>query len=244
MAKILIIDNDLKLVEKYDEFFRDEKSIEIVGKTYNGKEAIEFIESNTDFDLIILELVLPIIDGFEVLDYLEEHNIKKKVIITSSFKSKEVIKKIYDYDVEYFLFKPFNLNRVKNVIQGFKSFNKYDVMVNLKNKLHDLGMPSSILGYYYVRDAIVMVYDNPKYIRNITKVLYPEISLRYDTTSQRVERLIRHAIEVSWLRGNMDVMDDIFGNSVDINKGKPTNSEFIITLAEILRLENDTSIDW
>ena len=103
--------------------------------------------------------------------------------------------------------------------------------------LHELGMPSHIKGYQYIREAISMVYDNPEIVGAITKELYPELADRFDTTVSRVERAIRHAIEVSWNRGDWDLIDDIFGHSVDVDKAKPTNSEFIVTLADKLRME-------
>ena len=103
--------------------------------------------------------------------------------------------------------------------------------------LHDLGMPSNIKGYQYVREAISMVYTNPDIVGGITKELYPELASKFDTTVSRVERAIRHAIEVSWNRGDWDLMEEVFGHSVDIDKAKPTNSEFIVTIADKLKLE-------
>ncbi len=240
MKKVLIVEDDKELINKYTKYFKNDNSIQIVEILNDGRKAIDFIELNKEFDLIILDLVLPYADGFEVLDYLRKNNIKKRVIVTSAFKSNEVIRKAQEYNIDYFLLKPFELNSLKNKIDGFDSHN-VNIMISLKDKLHNLGMSSSLLGYYYVSEAIMMVYNDPKYMKNITKLLYPEISIKYNTTSQRVERLIRSAIEVSWLRGNMEAMDKLFGNSVDINKGKPTNSEFIITLAELLKLENNSN---
>ena len=109
--------------------------------------------------------------------------------------------------------------------------------MQVTNVLHALGIPSHIKGYQYIRSAILMVYDNPSFIGGITKELYPDLSIKYNTSIQRVERAIRHAIEVSWLRGDIDLMEEIFGHSVDIDKAKPTNSEFIVTIADKLRLD-------
>ena len=108
---------------------------------------------------------------------------------------------------------------------------------SISRLLHELGMPSHIKGYQYIREAVSMVYDKPDIIGGITKELYPELAIKFDTTVSRVERAIRHAIEVSWNRGDWDLMEDVFGHSVDIDKAKPTNSEFIVTLADKLRLE-------
>ena len=103
--------------------------------------------------------------------------------------------------------------------------------------LHELGVPSHIKGYQYIREGIAIIYNNPEVIGGITKELYPQIAKKFDITVSRVERAIRHAIEVSWNRGNWDLMEDIFGHSVDIDKAKPTNSEFIVTVADKMRLE-------
>ena len=112
-----------------------------------------------------------------------------------------------------------------------------NLQISISRMLHELGMPSHIKGYQYIREAISMVYDNPEIVGGITKELYPELATKFDTTVSRVERAIRHAIEVSWNRGDWDLMEDVFGHSVDIDKAKPTNSEFIVTVADKLRLE-------
>ena len=111
------------------------------------------------------------------------------------------------------------------------------LQIEITNLLHSLGIPSHIKGYQYIRTAILMVYENPSFIGGITKELYPNISVRFNTSIQRVERAIRHAIEVAWLRGDIDLMEEIFGHSVDIDRAKPTNSEFIVTIADKLRLD-------
>ena len=112
-----------------------------------------------------------------------------------------------------------------------------NLQINISRMLHSLGMPSHIKGYQYVREAISMVYSNPEIVGGITKELYPELASKFDTTVSRVERAIRHAIEVSWNRGDWDLMEEVFGHSVDIDKAKPTNSEFIVTVADKLKLE-------
>ena len=124
----------------------------------------------------------------------------------------------------------------KDTLKTLNLFNN-NLQQSISRILHELGMPSHIKGYQYIRTAITMVYDNPEIVGAITKELYPELADRFDTTVSRVERAIRHAIEVSWNRGDWDLMDDIFGHSVDVDKAKPTNSEFIVTLADKLRME-------
>lgn len=113
-----------------------------------------------------------------------------------------------------------------------------ELLLEVTRVLHNLGIPSSTKGYQYIRSAIMMVYYNPSLIGHITKKLYYDLSSIFNTSSQRIERAIRHAIETSWNRGDIELMDSIFGHSIDIEKSKPTNSEFIITIADMLRIEN------
>lgn len=120
---------------------------------------------------------------------------------------------------------------------GFTSTYDYDLKISVTKILHELGVPSHIKGYQYIREGILLLYNNPDIVGGITKELYPEIASRFDTSVSRVERAIRHAIEVSWNRGNLDLMEEVFGHSVDYDKAKPTNSEFIVTVADKLKLE-------
>ena len=152
---------------------------------------------------------------------------------------------IRDSGVNYYVLKPFDLvdleNRILEVFNNVsgKVINLYhsNLQISITKMLHELGMPSHIKGYQYIREGISMIYNDPNLIGGITKELYPELADRFETTVSRVERAIRHAIEVSWNRGNWDYMEEIFGHSVDIDKAKPTNSEFIVTVADKLRLE-------
>ena len=158
-----------------------------------------------------------------------------------------MIRKVSELGVSYFMLKPFELKdlekRIKEVSTGIKyggeAIDLYhnNLQVAITKVLHELGVPSHIKGYQYIREGISIVYEKPEIVGGITKELYPEISKKFDTTVSRVERAIRHAIEISWNRGNWQLMEDIFGHSVDIDKAKPTNSEFIVTVADKLRLE-------
>jgi two-component system response regulator (stage 0 sporulation protein A) len=172
----------------------------------------------------------------------------KPVIISTSYNSDEMIRRVSEYGVKYFLLKPYELSDLENrIVELFNDNNKESKNINIYNNnlqisvtkiLHELGVPSHIKGYQYIREGIMLLYDNPEMVGGITKELYPEIASKFDTTVSRVERAIRHAIEVSWNRGDWDLMDEIFGHSVDIDKAKPTNSEFIVTVADKLRLEH------
>ena len=131
------------------------------------------------------------------------------------------------------------LDTKKNKNQNNKNIDFYhsNLQIAITKVLHELGIPSHIKGYQYIREGIGIVFEKPETIGGITKELYPELASKFDTTVSRVERAIRHAIEVSWNRGSWDLMEEIFGHSVDIDKAKPTNSEFIVTIADKLRLE-------
>ena len=159
--------------------------------------------------------------------------------------SLEVIKKCAEVGVSYYMLKPFRYEDLESHIISAMTAKDNSLIVKDKDLkqaittlLHSLGIPSHIKGYLYIRDGIDLMYNHPSMIGAITKELYPEIAQKYDTTTSRVERAIRHAIEVSWSRGDYDLMEEIFGHSVDYDRAKPTNSEFIATLADKLRLDH------
>ena len=145
--------------------------------------------------------------------------------------------------------KPFDMSDLEKRINTLKelstpnmgkvtSFIDNSLQTTITKMLHELGIPSHIKGYQYIREGISILYDDPNMIGNITKKLYPELAKRYDTTTSRVERAMRHAIEVGWIRSDWKMTEDLFGQSVDFDKAKPTNSEFLVTLADKLRLDN------
>ena len=246
--KLLVVDDNAGLVGLINEYFRSSGKIEVVKCASDGDEAINILKENKiDFDLMLLDLVMPKKDGISVLEYMKQNNIKKKVIVMTSYNEEETIRDVAEYGVRYYCLKPFDLedlnSKIIQVITNKRNNDKIielenkDIQIKVSNLLHALGIPSNIKGYQFIRSAILMVYDKPSLIGGITKELYPDLSIKFDTSVQRVERAIRHAIEVSWLRGDIDLMDDIFGHSVDIDKAKPTNSEFIVTIADKLRLE-------
>ena len=247
-TRILVVDDNRSLVEMIKEYFSDNADIKIAHEAYDGAEAIRKIESKEeDFDVMLLDLIMPNKDGISVLEYMKEKNISKKIIVLTSYNTQEMIRKVSELEVNYFMLKPFELNdlekRIIEVTNGVKyggeSLDLYhnNLQVSITKTLHELGVPSHIKGYQYIREGVSIVYERPEIVGGITKELYPEIAKKYDTTVSRVERAIRHAIEISWNRGNWQLMEDIFGHSVDIDKAKPTNSEFIVTVADKLRLE-------
>ncbi|CCY93913.1 stage 0 sporulation protein (Two-component response regulator) [Firmicutes bacterium CAG:884] len=245
--KVLIIDDNVSLIQMVKEYFKDSSKIKVVLESYDGKDGIEVIDSKKDeYDVIVLDLIMPKKDGMYVLKEMRSRGIDKKVIVATSYNAGEVIREVAEYGVNYLILKPFDLEdlekRIIEVCSKKKEsktidFETHNLQVSITKMLHELGIPSHIKGYQFLRDAINIVFDRPDVIGGITKELYPELAGKYDTTVSRVERAIRHAIEVSWNRGSWDMMEELFGHSVDIDKAKPTNSEFIVTLADKLRMD-------
>jgi len=244
---VLMIDDNVNLIEMVKEYFKDNSNINITLEAHDGQEGIEIITNNQDkIDLIILDLIMPKQDGFYVLKEMKKRGINKKVIVATSYNAAEVIREVSEYGVSYYVLKPFDLTTLENRICDITSkqinnqnidFYNSNLQVSITKMLHELGIPSHIKGYQYIREAVGIIFDKPDIIGGITKELYPELASKFDTTVSRVERAIRHAIEVSWNRGNLDFMEELFGYSVDIDKAKPTNSEFMVTIADKLRLD-------
>ncbi len=244
--RVLMIDDNQSLVDMIKEYFENHNKIEVVLSCKDGEEGLKtIIDRQEEYDVILLDLVMPKKDGLYVLDELNKRGIAKNIIVETSYNEPKVIRKVSEYGVDYYILKPFDLTDLENkILEVFnnltsKTINLYhsNLQISITKMLHELGMPSHIKGYQYIREGISMIYNDPSLIGGITKELYPELASKFDTTVSRVERAIRHAIEVSWNRGNWDYMEEIFGHSVDIDKAKPTNSEFIVTVADKLRLE-------
>ena len=248
--KVLMIDDNESLVNMVKEYFKENKNIEISLEAYDGLEGYRLIEENkNDYDVVILDLIMPKKDGIYVLEEINKNNISAKVIVATSYNDAKIIRQVSEMGVSYFVLKPFDLEDLeKRIIEAYNYDNKDGKSIDLKhsnlqitvsNILHELGIPSHIKGYQYIREGIGMIYSKNGKVGSITKDLYPALADLFNTTASRVERAIRHAIEVSWNRGSWDLMENLFGHSIDIDRAKPTNSEFLITIADKLRLEGD-----
>ena len=236
--RVLMIDDNTNLVEMVKEYFTNHNKIEVTLTCKDGEEGLDaIINKGNEYDIILLDLVMPNKDGMTVLEELNKKGIEKNIIVQTSYNEPKVIRKVSEYGVDLMDLE----NRILDIFNSSnnKIINLYhsNLHISITKMLHELGMPSHIKGYQYIREGISMIYNDPTIIGGITKELYPELATKFDTTVSRVERAIRHAIEVSWNRGNWDYMEEIFGHSVDIDKAKPTNSEFIVTVADKLRLE-------
>lgn len=246
--KVLIIDDNASLIEMVKEYFAG-SSICIKYEAYNGLDGMNILENNlNDIDIVLLDLIMPKKDGIYVLEEMKKKNITKNVIVETSYNASDVIRQVSEFGVSYFILKPFDLEDLekrmyevvhKNTKNKNIDFTTSNLQLSITKILHELGIPSHIKGYQYIREAIGIIYNRPEIIGGITKELYPELANKFDTTVSRVERAIRHAIEVSWNRGNYYLMEEIFGHSVDIDKAKPTNSEFMVTIADKLKLEGN-----
>ena len=247
-VRLLVVDDNENLIMMLKDYFEDHEKISIVNEAHNGEDAVKLIETSPDsFDVLLLDLIMPKKDGIYVLNELKAKNINKPVIVGTSFNADETIARVSKYDPKHFILKPFDMVDLENKImdavnfksEGNSKVNLYhnNLEISVTKLLHGLGVPSHIKGYQYIREGVILMYENPDIVGAITKELYPEIANRFDTTVSRVERAIRHAIEVSWNRGDIDLMEEVFGHSVDYDRAKPTNSEFIVTVSDKLRLE-------
>lgn len=256
---VIIVDDNEKVIENIDSALSKDTAIQIIGKAKNGQEAYELIRKSTP-DVVILDLIMPKMDGLSLMNKVNEEGAMIKMpffIITSAISNENVIQDAFGYGAGYYLLKPFETNMIADRVKGVKSYNKripetkkiigagedrkHFMERNIENDvtsiIHDVGVPAHIKGYQYLREAIIMSVNDNEMLNSITKILYPSIAKKFQTTSSRVERAIRHAIEVAWNRGRMDTIDELFGYTINAEKGKPTNSEFIALIADKIRLE-------
>lgn len=218
-----------------------------VSSTANGREAINMLQNGT-YDLLITDLVLAEIDGFEVIERAKELNKNMKIVVMTALSSDTFIKKATSLGVDYYMLKPisydilykrindlFDENMQKMAIS--KADSEKEIEEKITNIFITVGIPAHIKGYQFLREAIKLAMENPDIINSITKKLYPSIAKRYDTSASKVERAIRHAIEVAWNRGKIENINNIFGLTVYSNNEKPTNGEFIALVADKMLLD-------
>jgi len=261
---ILIVDDNKDFCDILSEYLEKQEDMEIVGVANNGREAVDLIPQKLP-DLVILDIIMPHLDGLGVLEKINGMNLSKfpKVIILSAVGQDKITQRAINLGADYYVIKPFdfeifierirqmtNESSVRNNISEPKrqsmqnAQNRPSLVTNnrsleaeITNIIHEIGVPAHIKGYLYLREAITMVVGNIELLSAVTKELYPSIAKKFNTTSSRVERAIRHAIEVAWSRGKVDTINTLFGYTVHNERGKPTNSEFIAMVADKLRLE-------
>lgn len=256
--KIVLADDNREFVQLMKEYFSNQDDMEVVGIGHNGLEVLEILEAEQP-DVIILDIIMPHVDGLAVLEKIRSdyRHLDTKVVMLTAFGQEEITKRAVELGVSYYILKPFELDILaqrirqlmatdrgqatfspyKNQKVNEKPFNSVSLDERITSIIHEIGVPAHIKGYLYLREAIIMVYNNLELLGSVTKILYPDIAKKFNTTPSRVERAIRHAIEVAWNRGNMDSINKLFSNTVNSHKAKPTNSEFIAMVADKLRLE-------
>lgn len=248
--KILLMDTDKLLTSTVKSFLLKQDNVESVLIFENGKEGYEEI-LKINPDVVVLDIVIPYLDGLEILERVKNNSMKNKpkVIVLSSINQEKIINKALSLGACYYITKPVDLNVLWNRVKEEHMSDKRNALHSDGNKtniylqekvidvLYKLGMPANIKGYRYLKDAISMVVEDMDLLNSVTKKLYPKIATKHNTLSSRVERAIRHAIEVACERGQLEVINDMFGYTVSSNKGKPTNSEFIARIADRLRLQ-------
>ena len=252
--------NALKLLisSERDEFNREYAKVfenagfQLCFTPKDGLKVLDFIEEEQP-DLVLMDLFMPHLDGIGVIRSLQRLKINKKPLffVKSSFSSPTLEHELMSNGVSYFTVEPFHAqdladkmlqlagyqNKIEDKLEENNVSHLPSLEIQVTEILHQIGVPAHIKGYHYLRDSIIMSVNNMDILNSITKQLYPSIAQKFDTTPSRVERAIRHAIEVAWGRGNMDTIDALFGYTIHAGKGKPTNSEFIALIADKIRLE-------
>ena len=280
---ILIADDNPEFANTLTNYIEEDSKFEIIAIAKDGKQAVEKIV-NTQPDVVLLDVIMPHLDGIGVLEKVTAASMKKHpiCIMLSAVGQEKITQRALELGAEYYAIKPFDINVLLQRIKEIKlhkqqpqfrnsNINNYNINNNINsymnreikaqyieispekkkdeenlealvtNVIHEVGVPAHIKGYQYLREAIMMVVNNIDIINQITNQLYPDIANKYNTTPSRVERAIRHAIEVAWGRGQTDTVENIFGYTISAAKGKPTNSEFIAMIADKLRLELKTA---
>lgn len=249
--RLLLADDSSEFRALLQKQLEEHPDIQVIGAVENGEELVQ-LSSQLSPDIVLTDTVLSKLDGLAAIRRIIDEPSEKKpaFFVLSSFSSSQMTAEAVSLGVNYFMMKPCDVPSLAQRISNYKnlplpmqipSFRSLDPSVDLEIRvtevIHDIGVPAHIKGYQYLRDAIMMTIDNIDVVNAVTKVLYPSVAKKYGTTSSRVERAIRHAIEVAWDRGDLDTLQKYFGFTVSNSKGKPTNSEFIAMIADRLVLQ-------
>jgi two-component system, response regulator, stage 0 sporulation protein A len=266
--KVIIVDDNREFCKTLNEYLLNQEDIVVSGISSDGIEALGLVKDNNP-DLVLLDMIIPRLDGLGVLEALNTMGLdsKPKIIALSAIGQDRLTKRAISLGVDYYIVKPFDLEvLIKRVRQLFgrdsysderkttfslhaesklkpRKSEVLDLEEQITNIMHEVGIPAHIKGYVYLREAINMIINDANIMHSVTKQLYPSVASKYNTTPSKVERAIRHAIEVAWSRGGMNTMNDLFGYTIHTSKVKPTNSEFIAMIADMLRLKNKTGMN-
>ncbi|KEI07088.1 sporulation transcription factor Spo0A [Clostridium botulinum] len=263
---VVIADDNKEFCNILNDYLLNQRDIVVTGVAKDGIEALKLIQEKKP-DLLILDIIMPHLDGLGVLEKLSTINIDHlpRIIVLSAVGQDKITQRAITLGADYYVVKPFDMDvftkRIRQMFnntisnEGIKKVatlieteeinivknEPMDLESEITNIIHEIGVPAHIKGYMYLREAISMVVNDVELLSAVTKELYPSIAKKYNTTASRVERAIRHAIEVAWSRGQIETINRIFGYTIHNGKGKPTNSEFIAMVADKLRLKNKVS---
>jgi len=261
---VFLADDNREFTGLLSEYIKEQEDMELVGTAYNGEEVVRKLQELERVpDVMILDIIMPHLDGLGVLEKLREMDLSPmpKIIMLTAFGQETITQRAVQLGASYYILKPFDIEVLANRIRQLAGtapvapalsgsaaraniipMNKVkNLDANITTIIHEIGVPAHIKGYQYLREAITMVYNNIEILGAITKTLYPAIAEKFRTTPSRVERAIRHAIEVAWTRGNIESISHLFGYTINVAKSKPTNSEFIAMVADKLRIEHKVS---
>lgn len=254
---VAIADDNERVMQSLSEVIEQDEGMHLIGKSTNGKDFYDLIRQKQP-DVALVDLIMPKLDGLMLINkVVHDDSIKKKpeFIVMSAAGSERLTEDAFRQGASYYLMKPLDYSnitsQIRNVMEPARRPNSRKMMAgetkeeymernlekDVTDMIHEVGVPAHIKGYQYLRDAIIMSVQDMELLNSITKILYPTIAKKHKTTPSRVERAIRHAIEVAWSRGRMDTIDSLFGYTINIGKGKPTNSEFIAMIADKIRLD-------
>ncbi|MBE7035199.1 MAG: sporulation transcription factor Spo0A [Ruminococcaceae bacterium] len=274
---VVVIDDHESVCQSFRKSINETEDMETVGTAHNGEDGLNLIIEKEP-DVVILDVIMPKMDGLELLERLQETNLAKKplCIVVSAVSHDHIAAKAMQLGARYYLVKPLASNdilikRIRQIAEmyaegnastckrlglaeGFALTDNHTINAPLfadnnleaiiTDVIHEIGVPAHIKGYHYLREAISLCIHDREFINSITKLLYPTVARNYQTTSSRVERAIRHAIEVAWSRGREEILNGIFGYTIDTNKGKPTNGEFIAMISDSIRLKMKNSVNY
>lgn len=255
---VAIADDNERMLRLLGEIVANDEELQVVGTAKDGEEAYRMIKEKEP-DVVLLDIVMPKLDGLGVMDKINSDTSIRKhpsFVMISAIGNEQVTEAAFARGASYYIMKPFSnemvLSRIKSLrqvhkIPEVKKINAYEKANQVMHKktleeevteiIHDVGVPAHIKGYQYLREAIIMSVIDMDMLNSVTKVLYPEVAKKYQTTPSRVERAIRHAIEVAWSRGRVETIEEMFGYTVSVGKGKPTNSEFIALITDKIRIK-------
>lgn len=255
IVKVAIADDNKELVKTMISYFEKHENIEVIWTANNGQVCLSMLEQERP-DVLLLDIIMPHLDGIGVLETLQETNQMEdmQIMMLTAFGQENVMSQAASLGASYYMLKPFEFERLIGQIFKIAGMSKVnessiamqssgvvsqkDLETTITSIIKEVGVPPHIKGYVFLREGIQLVYDDAELLSSVTKVLYPEIAKKFNTTPSRVERAIRHAIEVAWKRGNFDFISETFGGTEHHLNNKPSNSEFIAVVADKIRLDN------